>query len=101
VKTVTPSSEVAMNNDRFSEAIDHIECGLRREDPAFVQRIRHLERRDDMTALSVFALMAVGAVLLIAGLATLSWPAWAAGLFALVTSVVADEHHKRSLRRLP
>ena len=72
-----------MNNDRFTEAIDDIERNLRREDPAFVQRI------------------AVGAVLLIAGLATLSWPAWAAGLFALITSVVADEHHKRNLRRLP
>jgi len=90
-----------MNNDRFTDAIDDIEACLRREDPAFVQRIRHLQRRDDLTTLTVFALMAVGAVLLIAGLATLSWPAWAAGLFALATSVVADEHHKRNLRRLP
>jgi hypothetical protein len=97
----TPWSEVGMNNDRFTEAIGDIERGLRREDPAFVQRIRHLQRRDDLTAICVFALIAVGAVLLIAGLATLLWPAWAAGLFALASSVVADEHHKRNLRRLP
>ena len=45
--------------------------------------------------------LAVGAVLMIVGLATLSWPTWAAGLFVLVTSVVADEHHKRGLRRPP
>jgi hypothetical protein len=90
-----------MDNDRFTEAIDDIERGLRHEDPDFVQRFRHLQRRDDLTALSIFALMAVGAVLLIVGLATFSWPAWAAGLFALVISVVADEHHKRNLRRLP
>jgi membrane protein implicated in regulation of membrane protease activity len=45
--------------------------------------------------------MTVGAVLLIVGLVTLSWPTWAAGVFVLVISVVADEHHKRGLRRLP
>jgi Protein of unknown function (DUF3040) len=90
-----------MDDDRFTEAIDDIERGLRHQDPDFVQRIRHLQRRNDLTALSVFVLMAVGAVLLIVGLATLSWPTWAAGLFVLVTSVVADEHHKRGLGRLP
>ena len=34
-----------MDNDRFTEAIDDIERGLRHEDPDFVQRIRHLQRR--------------------------------------------------------
>jgi Protein of unknown function (DUF3040) len=90
-----------MDDDRFTDAIDDIERRLRHEDPDFVQRFRHLQRRDDMTALSIFALMAVGAVLMIVGLATLSWPTWAAGLLVLVTSVVADEHRKRGLRRLP
>jgi hypothetical protein len=90
-----------MDDDRFREAIDDIERGLRHEDPDFVQRIRRIQRRDDLTALSVFALVALGAVLLIVGLATLSWPTSAAGLFVLVTSAVADEHHKRGLRRLP
>jgi hypothetical protein len=50
-----------MDNDRFTEAIGDIERGLRHEDPDFVQRIRHLQRRDDLTALSVFALLTVGA----------------------------------------
>ena len=90
-----------MNEDQVTQAIDEIERVLRREDPELVQRIRHLRRRDDVTVLGVFVLLAAGAVLLIVGLATLSWPALAAGLFSLVSSVLVDQHHKRSLRRVP
>jgi hypothetical protein len=40
-------------------------------------------------------------VLLTVGLATLSWMAWGAGLIALLTSVLVDEHHKHAIRRMP
>ena len=90
-----------MNDDKITQTVDEIERELAHDDPAFVRRVGRLQRRDDTIVLSVFALLATGAVLLIAGLATGSWPAWAGGLFALVTSVLVDEHHKRSLRRAP
>jgi hypothetical protein len=90
-----------MNDDKVTQTVDEIERELAHDDPAFVRRVSRLQRRDDVTVLSVFALLATGAVLLIAGLATGSWPAWAAGLFALASSVAVDEHHKRSLRRAP
>jgi hypothetical protein len=54
-----------------------------------------------VTVLSVLGLLAVGAVLLTVGLATLSWPVWSAGLGALAVSVLVDEHHKHTLRRSP
>jgi hypothetical protein len=85
-----------MNDDRVTRAIDEIERVLADDDPAFVQRVRHLQRSEDVTVLAVFLLLAAGAVLLTVGLAILSWPAVAAGLFALVGSVLVDRRHKRS-----
>jgi Protein of unknown function (DUF3040) len=90
-----------MNEDQVTQAIDEIKRTLAHDDPAFVQRVRQLRRRDGVTDLSVFVLLAVGAVLLTVGLATLSWPTVVAGLLALVASVLVDEHHKRSLKRVP
>ena len=90
-----------MDEDQVSRAIEDIEHGLRREDPALVQRLRHLQRQDDAAVLSVFVLLTAGAVLLSLGLATLSWPIWAAGLAALAVSVLVDEQRKRILGRAP
>ena len=90
-----------MNDDKIAQTVDEIERELSHDDPAFVRRVGRLERRDDTIVLSVFALLAAGAVLLIVGLATLSWPTCAAAFVALVSSVAVDERHKRSLRRAP
>jgi hypothetical protein len=84
-----------MDDDQVTQAIEEIEHELRREDPDFVRRIRHLRRWDDLTVLCVFALLAAGAVFLTVGLAAASWPAAAAGLFALVSSVIVDHHRTR------
>jgi hypothetical protein len=85
-----------MNDDKVTRAIHEIERLLAHDDPAFVQRLRRLQRRDDVTVLSVFVLLAAGAVLLTVGLATPSWPVFAGGLFALASSVLVDRRHKRS-----
>jgi hypothetical protein len=90
-----------MNDDHVARAIDDIERTLRHDDPAFLQRVRHLQRREAANVLSVFTLLTVGAVLLTVGLATLSWPIWSAGAVALVVSVLVDEHYKHSLGRFP
>jgi hypothetical protein len=84
-----------MDDDQVTQAIEEIEHELRQNDPDFVRRIRHLRRWDDLTVLCVFALLAAGAVLLTVGLAAASWPAGAAGWFALVSSVVVDRYHQR------
>jgi hypothetical protein len=89
------------DDDRFSNAIDEIERGLLHDDPAFVARINALRRSEIGTAITVFVLLASGAVLMTVGFATLSWLAWAAGLLAFLTSFVVDGHHKHVFREPP
>jgi hypothetical protein len=88
-----------MNEDKGSRAIYEIESGLACDDPAFVQRMRRLQRRDDESVLCVFALLAAGTVLLILALATLAWPMWVAASGAFAGSVSVNVIHKRSLRK--
>jgi hypothetical protein len=90
-----------VNDDQVTRSIDEIEGALRQDDPAFLQRVDHLQRQELATFLSVLALLAAGAVLLTVGLATLSWPVWGAGLGTLVASVLVDEYHKHVVRRWP
>jgi hypothetical protein len=90
-----------MNDDQVSQALDEIERSLCQEDPAFAKRLRAVRRAEIGTVLTVAFLLVSGAVLLTVGLATLSWMAWGAGLIALLTSVLVDEHHKHAIRRMP
>ncbi len=90
-----------MNDDQVARAIHEIECALVQEDPIFLRRVRQLHRREAATVLSVFALLAAGAVLLTVGLATLSWVVWCGGLLSLVIAAVVDQHHQSHLRRFP
>lgn len=83
------------------EAIEEVEHGLAHDDPAFVRRIRRQCRVEMATALSVFVLLATGAVLLTVGLATPSWPTWVAGILAFLASFVANALHERTLQRSP
>jgi hypothetical protein len=48
---------------------------------------------------TVFVLLAAGAVLLTIGVATVSLVPWLVGLASLVAAVAVDDHHKKSLRR--
>jgi hypothetical protein len=90
-----------MTDDQVRRAIDEIEQALRHDDPAFVRRVRAVRRAEVGSVVAVVLLLIAGAVLLTVGLATLSWVAWAAGLVALLGSVLVDEHHKHALRRMP
>jgi urea transporter len=90
-----------MNDDEVRRGIENIERGLIADDAAFVQRLRALWRAEIRTVITVAVLLFGGAVLVSIGVATFTWPIWAAGLLALIGSVVVDEHHRRVLGRPP
>jgi Protein of unknown function (DUF3040) len=83
------------------DAIEKVEHDLACDDPAFTKRFRALHRAEIATVLTVFVLLAAGAVLLTVGFATRSWPTWIAGVLAFLASFAVDEHHKHALRRTP
>lgn len=83
------------------DTIMAFEKGLAEGDPAFMKRFRALQRAEIATVVTVCLLLASGTVLLTIGLATISWPAWIAGVAAFAASFAIDEHHKRALRRSP
>jgi hypothetical protein len=95
------SLEASMNDNQITHAFDEIERALFREDPAFVQRLHRVQRREKTIDLSIFVSLAVGAVLLTVGLATPSWPTLAAASIAFIISAALDAHHKRSLKLAP
>lgn len=73
--------------DREFEAI---RVRLACDDPHFVRRVRRMRRRETVHTIVVFALLAVGAVMLTVGLATISFVVWSLGIAALVGAVAVD-----------
>lgn len=90
-----------MNDDQVRRHIEEIERGLLADDAAFVGRLRGLWRVEIASVALVVVLLFGGAVLLTVGLATFSLPVWSAGLLALVTAIVIDEHRRRSVEGPP
>jgi hypothetical protein len=88
-----------MNDDPVSGAIRDLERALVLEDPAFVHRIRRLQRGDMINVVVVFMLLAVGAVFLAVGFALTALIPWLAGVASLCSAVIVDDHHKRTLRQ--
>ena len=84
-----------MNDEQIGRAIDELERALVVDDPGFVQRIRHVQRRETVHVVAVFVLLGAGMVLLTAGLASTAVVPWALGLASLLFAVVVDEVHKR------
>jgi Protein of unknown function (DUF3040) len=92
--------EVAeVDDEEVRVAVDEMERALRVEDPGFVRRVQAVRRSDNLNCLTVFVLLAVGAVLLTVGFATVALVPWSIGLAALVLAVAVDDHHRRALRR--
>lgn len=83
----------------IDRAFHHIELGLAQDDPDFVRRVRRLQRSDVVHAIAVFLLLAVGAVLLVVGLATQTWATWLAGGSAFLCSFAVDACYQRSIGR--
>lgn len=79
-----------MDSEYVNRRIDEIEHHLRLEDPALVRRVEHRCRREAAQAIAVFAFLAFSAVLLAAGLATVSPVAYCAGVAAFLAAFVAD-----------
>jgi protein-S-isoprenylcysteine O-methyltransferase Ste14 len=88
-----------MNDDQVARSVAALEAALTMEDPAFVRRLRQVERRDAAHAMLVVALLALGAVLLAVGVGTASVVAWAVGLATLASSVIVDAIYRRRLCR--
>jgi hypothetical protein len=76
-----------------------MEQALRAEDPSFVRRVQAVRRADNASCIAVFVLLALGAVLLTFGVATVALVPWTLGLASLVTAVLVDDRHKKALRR--
>jgi hypothetical protein len=87
------------NDDQVGEAISELERALADEDPAFVTRVRRLQRGDTINIIVVFVLLAAGAVLLTVGLSLAALIPWLAGGASLVSAVLVDDHHRRTLRQ--
>ena len=88
-----------MNNDQLARQIDEIEQALLSDDPSLSKRFRKLQQDNTRNDVAVFSMLAISAVLLAAGLATLSPFAWGAGGAAYVASFLIDNRHERRLRR--
>jgi uncharacterized membrane protein len=88
-----------MDDEQVRAAVAEMEQALATEDPKFVRRVHAVRRADHASCIAVFVLLALGAVLLTVGVATVALVPWALGLAALVTAVIVDDHHKRALRR--
>jgi hypothetical protein len=74
---------------------------LEDEDPEFVRRMFRVQRDETVNFVVVFALLAVGAVLLTVGLAAGLVIPWLAGVASLVIAVLVDDHYKNALRNRP
>jgi hypothetical protein len=88
-----------VTNDDVRRVIGELEQDLATDDPGFVARIRHLQRSEAVATVSVFALLALGAMAVAGGLATAALEIWAVGILALVSAVVVDRYHRRVWRR--
>jgi hypothetical protein len=87
-----------MKNEQLDRQIDELERALRHEDPALSKRFDRLQRNSMRNDIVVFSLLAVSAVLLAVGFATLSPFAWAAGAAGYIGSFAVDSRHERGLR---
>jgi hypothetical protein len=88
-----------MDDEQVKSAVAEMERALQAEDPGFVRRVHAVRRADNANCVAVFLLLAAGAVLLTIGVATVSLVPWTLGLVSLVTAVLVDDHHKKTLRR--
>lgn len=87
-----------MNNDQLVRQIDELEQALLSDDPSLSKRFRKLQHDNTRNDVAVFSLLAISAVLLAAGLATLSLTASCVGVAAYLASFLIDNRHERRLR---
>jgi hypothetical protein len=84
----------------LADAIEEVEQHLAADDPELVHRVRQWYRVEVATAIAVFALLAIGAVLLTVGIATASWGGWFGGLGAFAGAFAVNAVRDRMARRL-
>lgn len=95
-----PGRKLAARERRLDVAtIGQIEQALRRDDPAFVRRMRRVQRADRANAVTIVSFLVAAAVLLAIGLATRSWFVWLAGGVVFVAAFAVDEGYRRWVDR--
>jgi len=92
--------EPGSETEPFDRAFRYIELELTYDDPTFVRRVRRQARAERTNVAVVFALLVASVLLLAAGLATYSWPAFVAGALAFISAFAVDDRHRRRLVRL-
>jgi hypothetical protein len=95
----TRSSNI--EDDPLRRQINDIERVLWHDDPTLMLRIRRLQRLDTASVLTVFALMAIGSVLVTVGAATSTITVGGSGLIAMVAACLINRRHQRTLRQPP
>jgi len=103
----TDGSQRSNRIDLHAESTEHdrrafadIEREVMHDDPAFVRRLRRLERGDDAHTATIFGLLVASVVLLALGLATVSWVAWIAGASVFIGVFAFDDRYRRRDGRL-
>ena len=86
-----------MTDDEVRRKIEALEGCLARDDPALLSRFRSVDRGDTVAVVAVFVLVGLGAVLLSAGFAALSWVMWAGGAAGFAAAGVVDAWRRRRL----
>jgi 1,4-dihydroxy-2-naphthoate octaprenyltransferase len=84
----------ALEREFVQDAIDECERGLDHDDTDFVRRMHRIRRAEMTREIAVFVLLAVGAVLLTVGFATLLWPTWVAATLLFLASFAVDHYHQ-------
>jgi hypothetical protein len=84
----------ALERELVQDGIDEVERGLHNDDADFVRRMHTIRRAEITSEIAIFVLLAVGAVLLTVGFATLLWPAWVAGTLVFLASFAVDHYHQ-------
>ena len=88
-----------LGRQRVQTMLDEIEHRLGHEDPAFVRRMRSLERAAVVNTVTIVLLLVVAAVLLAVGLGAQSWFAWFGGGLAFIAAFAVDNRYRAWLQR--
>ena len=90
-----------MLNDDQTRAIADIETGLGIDDPELARRFSRTARRNATVEIVTYALLAVGAVILVTGLGTNILGLIVAGVVPMFCAVALYAYWQRTLRRDP
>lgn len=90
-----------MNGDEHSDTLAALESQIALDDPHFIKRLAHIRRHAAVAQIGGFALLALGTLLFVSGLATQHIIVGVAGISLLLVAAAGIEgynHHNRRAR---